>query len=208
LGRQRDLPGCAARWRQRVAGGLVPPEVRGVTQPAAVHVAAQIVRIRAATGLPELEPATVHIRRVGARLSRGQDSVGSIKVPGYRPVDSRPGCIFIHRRLRQELTILPRTECPSYARSAKRASAAATSCPGVHLDRAPLDPGERVLVEAVEQNRATAEQSDFRFTTLAVHAEDETGSMPGASNGPRNMPVTPCAANAERLMSHQRPFRR
>jgi len=29
--------------------------------------------------------------------------------PGYTPADTRPGCIFIHHRLRRELTILPRT---------------------------------------------------------------------------------------------------
>src|SRR5712691_8615366 len=28
--------------------------------------------------------------------------------------------------------------------------------------------------------------------------------MPGASNGPCSMPVTPCVANAERLVFHQR----
>jgi hypothetical protein len=46
-------------------------------------------------------------RRVGARLSRAQDVVDRVAVPRHSPADSRPGCIFIHRRLRRELTILP-----------------------------------------------------------------------------------------------------
>jgi hypothetical protein len=46
-------------------------------------------------------------QRVGPRLSRAQDVVGYVAVPGCSPPDSRPGCIFMHRRLRRELTILP-----------------------------------------------------------------------------------------------------
>jgi hypothetical protein len=46
-------------------------------------------------------------RRVGVRLSRAQDVVGCVAVPGHSPADSWLGCIFIHRRLRRELTILP-----------------------------------------------------------------------------------------------------
>lgn len=48
-------------------------------------------------------------RRVGVRLSRAQDVVGCVAVPGHSPADSWLGCIFIHRRLRRELTILPPT---------------------------------------------------------------------------------------------------
>src|SRR5690242_12086694 len=48
-------------------------------------------------------------RRVSARLSRAQDVVGCVAVPGHSPADSWLGCIFIHRRLRRELTILPPT---------------------------------------------------------------------------------------------------
>ncbi len=48
-------------------------------------------------------------RRVGARLSRAQDVVGCVAVSGYSPADSRPGCIFMHRHLGREHTILPRS---------------------------------------------------------------------------------------------------
>jgi len=48
-------------------------------------------------------------RRVGARLSRAQDVVDCVAVPGYSPAGGRPGCIFIHRCRRRELTILPPT---------------------------------------------------------------------------------------------------
>jgi hypothetical protein len=48
-------------------------------------------------------------RQVGARLSQAQDVVDCVAVPGCSPADSRPGCIFIHRRRRRELTVLPRT---------------------------------------------------------------------------------------------------
>ena len=33
-------------------------------------------------------------QRVGARLSRAQDVVGYVAVPGYSPPDSQPGCIL------------------------------------------------------------------------------------------------------------------
>jgi len=46
-------------------------------------------------------------RQGGVRLSRAQDVVGCVAVPGHSPADSWLGCIFIHRRLRRELTILP-----------------------------------------------------------------------------------------------------
>ena len=46
-------------------------------------------------------------RRVGARLSRAQDVVDCVAVHRQRPVDSRPGCIFMHRPRRREPTILP-----------------------------------------------------------------------------------------------------
>src|SRR6185437_9906549 len=48
-------------------------------------------------------------RRVGVRLSRAQDVVGCVAVPGHSPADSWLACIFIYRRLRRELTILPPT---------------------------------------------------------------------------------------------------
>lgn len=52
--------------------------------------------------------AKITHRRARAQLSRAQDVVGCVVVLGYSPADSRPGCIFIHRHLRRELTILPR----------------------------------------------------------------------------------------------------
>jgi hypothetical protein len=47
--------------------------------------------------------------RVGARLSRAQDVVDCVAVSATVRRDSRPGCIFIHRPRRRELTILPLT---------------------------------------------------------------------------------------------------
>jgi hypothetical protein len=47
-------------------------------------------------------------RRLGERLSRAHDIVDCAAIPGYCPADRQPSCIFIHRRPRRELTILPR----------------------------------------------------------------------------------------------------
>jgi hypothetical protein len=46
-------------------------------------------------------------RWVGARLSRAQDVVGYVTSPAAIQRTDGPGCIFIHRRLRRELTHLP-----------------------------------------------------------------------------------------------------
>jgi hypothetical protein len=47
--------------------------------------------------------------RLGERLSRARHVVDCAAVPGYFPADRQPRCIFIHRRPRRELTVLPRT---------------------------------------------------------------------------------------------------
>src|SRR5689334_23195343 len=63
--------------------------------------------VQRASAAANWDPRYRAIRRVGVRLSRAQDVVGCVAVPGHSPADSWLGCIFIHRRLRRELTILP-----------------------------------------------------------------------------------------------------
>jgi hypothetical protein len=54
-----------------------------------------------------VERLLVAHRRVSARLSRALRIVGCIAVPGYVPVDSRTGRIFMYRRDRRERPVLP-----------------------------------------------------------------------------------------------------
>jgi len=126
-------------------------------------------------------------RRVGVRLSRAQDVVGCVAVPGHSPADSWLGCIFIHRRLRRELTILPPTGSSWIAvvrwRPRRRACRAGTVLLAVELIEGHGAGGER------EPGQGARMPSGLRTGLRDGRAAGRVPAVPGRSGAGRWTPA-------------------